>query len=323
MGIHLRRTRDDVEAIDALAQVHGGRVGLEGVLADLRLRARRSYAARVVAPGTEQALTWRPRDRYGIDWYPQGISSSADASDDGLVHGRELLTVSWYSRRGAGSRLTFLDLRTLRYQHVRLVTTDLEPVLVHAGGLVWHGPYVHLAATARGLLTFRLEDVLRVGDELVLPLAFALRAGTDGDIPRMRYSFLSLDRSGDTAGLLAGEYGRRAPNRVVRIPLDPATYLPTTDAAGLSHVEIVDPGGLVQMQGLAVVGDAWFTSTSAGYLTRGSLHAGGPGRLSERILRVPMGPEDLCTWPGRRQIWSLSEHPWGRWVYAIGTDTGK
>ena len=38
----------------------------------------------------------------------------------------------------------------------------LEPLRVHAGGIVWCGPYLHVAATAKGFYTCRLDDLLRV-----------------------------------------------------------------------------------------------------------------------------------------------------------------
>ena len=40
----------------------------------------------------------------------------------------------------------------------------LEPLRVHAGGVVWCGPYLHIAATARGVITCRVDDLLRVPD---------------------------------------------------------------------------------------------------------------------------------------------------------------
>jgi hypothetical protein len=30
-----------------------------------------------------------------------------------------------------------------------------------------------------------------------------------------------------------------------------------------------------------------------------------------------MGPEDLSYWPSRDELWSLSEHPHRRWVFAM------
>ena len=92
----------------------------------------------------------------------------------------------------------------------------LEPLRVHAGGVVWYGPYLHVAATASGVITCRLDDLLRVPDDVarrreparargrpvssygyryVLPVRFAYSAMTDDGLERLRYSFLSLDRA--------------------------------------------------------------------------------------------------------------------------------
>ena len=53
--------------------------------------------------------------------------------------------------------MTFLDLDSRRYRHVLLVmptrartAVRLEPLEVHAGGVVWFGPYLHIASTSRG-----------------------------------------------------------------------------------------------------------------------------------------------------------------------------
>ena len=41
-------------------------------------------------------------------------------------------------------------------------SVDVRPVTVHAGGIVWHGDHVHVAGTARGFSSFRLDDIVRV-----------------------------------------------------------------------------------------------------------------------------------------------------------------
>ena len=98
------RTDENVDEIDALAARLGGRVGLAGVVGGprparpTRLRAR---AARCAA-----RITWDAADRRDPRWWPQGISTSADASDTEDVEGRRMLVVSWYAKDGQGSRVT-------------------------------------------------------------------------------------------------------------------------------------------------------------------------------------------------------------------------
>jgi hypothetical protein len=35
---------------------------------------------------------------------------------------------------------------------------------------------------------------------------------------------------------------------------------------------------------------------------------------------LPTGPEDVTWWPQRGELWSLTEWPGRRWVYAIDAD---
>jgi len=47
------------------------------------------------------------------------------------------------------------------------------------------------------------------------------------------------------------------------------------------------------------------------------VHVGRPGSLRQARLATPMGPEDLCFWPSEDLLWSVTEHPRRRWVYAM------
>ena len=104
--MHLVRTDENVDEIEALATRLGGRVGLPALLGDLNRRARRTWA-----PGraVHRAYTWDAADRRDPQWWPQGVSTSVDAGAPSSV-----VVVSWYAKHGQGSRLTFLDLRTRR-----------------------------------------------------------------------------------------------------------------------------------------------------------------------------------------------------------------
>ncbi len=82
------------------------------------------------------------------------------------MHGRPVVVVSWYAKQlpgdaaKQGSRVTFFDVEQSRYRHVLLVVPVVEkgvasfkPLRAHAGGIVWHGDYLHVAATGRGFHT--------------------------------------------------------------------------------------------------------------------------------------------------------------------------
>lgn len=327
-GIHLTRTEENVDEIDELAALAGGRVGIAGVLSDLDRRARRG-----LAPGlaVRRALTWDREDRRTPQWWPQGISTSADADASGVVEGRRVLAVSWYHQPGdgaggEGTRISFLDLASRRYRHVLVVVpvrgTDgqvsLEPLRVHAGGIVWCGPHLHVAATGRGFFTCRLDDIVRVPTHgYVLPVRFAYRAHAADDEERLRYSFMSLDRGPTPPELVVGEYARGAQTRrLARFTLDADTLLLGEDDEGRS-IPLLLEGGVAHTQGAVVADGTWVLTVSHGSRTPGSVYAGQPGRLRRRRWATPMGPEDVAYWPETDLVWSVSEHPRRRWIFAM------
>jgi hypothetical protein len=34
-------------------------------------------------------------------------------------------------------------------------------------------------------------------------------------------------------------------------------------------------------------------------------------------MALPFGPEDITYWPSMDTFWSVTEHPYRRWVYAL------
>ncbi len=342
-GVHLQRTDENVDEIDALARALGGRAGLDAVLDDLDRQGRRSWA-----PGlaVRSAFTWDRADRRTPRWWPQGISTSADADDSEVVAGRRVLAVTWYAKddvddpldAGVGARVTFVDLDTRRYRHVLLVVPALsedgsvtvKPLKIHAGGLVWCGHYLHIAATARGFVTCRVDDILRIPDGLsddtldfydyryVLPVRFEHQAHADDGQAKLRYSFLSLDRQANPPQLVAGEYGRGSQTkRLAHFDLDPESMLLATGDDGLSRPLLVHDEGVVQSQGVVVAEGRYHLTVSHGPWMPGSVYAGEPGAFTRHRWAAPMGPEDIAYWPSTDRLWSLSEHPRRRWVFAM------
>jgi hypothetical protein len=316
-GVHLQRTDENAAEIDALAQLTGGRSGVDGVLDDLD---RRAHSTWVPGFAVDHGFTWDLADRATTTWWPQGISTSADASDTEDIRGRKVLAVSWYAKDQQGSRISFVDLHELRYRHVLLVRpavrdgrVDLEPLTVHAGGIVWCGPYLHVAATAKGLFTCRIDDILRVpddawdadperigrtGDRLathgyryVLPVRFTYQAKNDKGTTGMRYSFLSLDRTGSTTRLVAGEYGRAdQTTRLASFALDRESFHLSSGDDGFARPEQIEDRGERGMQGATLVDDTWYVTSSHGPWGLGSLHVGRPGAFREHRWALPMGP---------------------------------
>lgn len=363
--MHLQRSEDRVAEVDALADRLGGRVGLRGVLGDLDRRAR---AVTVPAPAAVWGFRWDREDMRTRRWWPQGITTSADAVThpvdspadspaDGPVdtfEGRSVLVTSAYSRGvdgvNQGARLSVVDLTdpaAIRYRHVLLVepflrddgAVDVRPVQVHAGGIVWHGDHLHVTGTNRGISSFRLSDIVRApagdpsrlrfrdrsptavdafGHRYLLPVRFTYDARTDAEQPRLRYSFASVDRSVSPHQLVVGEYAHRAgPTRLARFQVDPATSLLTAAPDGRAVPVSLDDAGVLGMQGATVVRGTWFVTTSRGRYRLGSVWVGRPGELREHRHQLPVGPEDIAYWPERDQLWSLSEYPGARYVFAM------
>ena len=350
-GVHLQRTDENVREIAALAALLGEPAGLGGLLADLKYRVRRARVPRLLGRAVREAWRWDDYDERDEQWYPQGISTSADASATEDVDGRRVLVTTWYStgRDGTkrGSRVTFVDLDSGTYRHVLLVSPVLDedgrlvlrPMNIHAGGIVWAGPYLHVAATSRGFVTARVDDIMRVpgdddhpdrlgvdgravhsfGHRYVLPVRFTHQAFTDEGHEKLRYSFMSLDRSSDPPALVAGEYALRAgaTTRLARYPLDPTTWQLSTGDDGFSRPLALDDGGVRQMQGAVIAAGRFHVSVSHGPWMPGSVYAGRPGSMRQRRWALPMGPEDLSYWPSTDRIWSLTEHPRRRWIVAM------
>lgn len=322
-GIELRRTDENAAEIDALAARFGGTVGVEGVLGDLNRQARQ-----VEVPGSAvtRAYAWEGRDDWDSRWWPQGITWSTDVSaSEGVI------VASAYAKNRVGltvsSRITVVDLATLRYRHVLLVRpltwrgrAIFRPLRIHAGGLVWFGPsYLHVAGARRGIFTCRMQDILQVppsratlGHHYILPMRFAYDAAAGN----MRYSFLSLDRSVTPPELVAGEYGRESmPTRLARFQID-GDYL-TTHTAGASAPTLFDDRGLSHMQGAVTVGGTWYVTQSRGPNALGQLQVGQPGEFRRYREALPIGPEDITYWPARNELWSQTEHPGSRCFFAM------
>lgn len=351
-GVHLQRTDENVREIDALKDVLQADVGLEGLVEDLKYRARPArIVPRILGRAVREAYAFDAYDQRDQQWYPQGISTSADATDSEIYHCRRMLAMTWYStgRDGIkrGSRVTFLDLDTLAYRHVLLVVPvfdehghlQLRPMKIHAGGIVWAGEHLHIAATHRGFITARVEDILRVsgdderpdeigydgkrvasfGHRYVLPVRFTYQAFTDEGHQKLRYSFMSLDRHSDPPTLVAGEYAPDpdTPRRLARYPLDPATWQLVAGDDGFARPRELTDAGVRQMQGAAIVDGRYHATVSHGPWVPGSVFTGQPGAMRPRRWALPMGPEDLTYWPSTDRLWSLTEHPRRRWIVSM------
>jgi hypothetical protein len=333
--VRLRPTDEGTTWIDALAGSLGDRVGLDAVVGDLGRRAQAWTApVRFLAEG----YRWDRHDMHDREWYPQGVTTSADATPDSDAYGgRQLAVVAWYAKRigdapTRGSRLSFVDVTDRaapRYQHVLLVEHDesgtTQPLRLHVGGIVWLGSTMLVADTHGGLRAFDLADVLRVdpaahdGYGYVLPQRCAYRAENDDGAVPFRFSFVSVDRTAPVHQLVVGEYATgEQSRRLMTLALDESGADGPLRLTGGLAVPTGLEDGVPQTQGALIVGGRRYASVGRGVHWRGSMWTWGPGESArEHRGSLAVGPEDLSYWPRRDEIWSASEEPGRRFVYAV------
>lgn len=320
------------------------RVGLSGVLADTN---RLGIRSEVPGDAAVEGFAWQRDDRETRRWWPQGITTSADAfgpePNSGVFEGRPVLVVSWYApstlgKRQLGARISVIDYsdrEAPRYRHVLLVDPEwrqgvdrFRPVRVHAGGIVWYGDYLYVAGSRGGIRVFRMGDIMRVderarakGYRFVLPQFTSYVAQHDDDVLPMTYSFMSLDRAGEEDHLVVGEYGRKGgTHRLMRFAIDRQTQLLRNDDRGWAVPADLYDRQIERMQGATLVDGTWVVTASLGEGLPGDLWVGRPGAFTRHKAVLPTGPEDITYWPQRRQLWSLTEWPGNRWVYGIDAD---
>jgi hypothetical protein len=176
-------------------------------------------------PNAVAAFCWRSGDASTTEWYPQGITTTADANADGKYEGKFLVLTSWYYSGGGankGVRVSFVDYANPsapRYRHVLLVNPyddaagkpNFHVVAIHAGGIFWYGYYLYVADTWGGFRVFDMRHIWKVstGDRskigrqpdgsyhahdyaFALPQAISFAASTAGGYPPLRYSAVSL-----------------------------------------------------------------------------------------------------------------------------------
>ena len=111
-------------------------------------------------------------DAHTTKWYPQGITTSADAYDAGDYDGYKIHIVSWHSdnyddgKRGA--RVSFINQSgSKKYRHILLVqptgTDNFAAITgLHAGGIMWYGNLLYVVSTGFGLRVFDLNHLYKV-----------------------------------------------------------------------------------------------------------------------------------------------------------------
>ncbi|WP_344470625.1 hypothetical protein [Nonomuraea monospora] len=323
-----RETGDLAEGAAKLASEIGA-TSVEAVLAQANRTGRRKGAATAMGSMRPRPAEWYAfddRDQDTADWYPQGLTGSEDSGNIGIP----AFLVSWYFKPEAGERgirVSFLSPKSLKYQHALLVQAKPDgsygPINIHAGGIACYGDLLYVADTTRGLRVFDLNNLLdlrtaqndlgdgkRVGRHggrlhafgyrYIVPQTDAWTVAQEGP----RFSFVSIDRSGDTPRLITGQYEETRPDGWVgRWNLDLEGGEPV-DAFVMGHPKI---------QGATSYRDAWYLSQSAGASANGKLlvHKG----EEPEVRPFPIGPEDLTVQDGK--LWSVTEFRNKRTIFAV------
>ncbi|WP_166352809.1 hypothetical protein [Phytoactinopolyspora limicola] len=345
-NIRLDRVDTDPALLDELGLELG-----RSTVADVLATTNRT--ARACTPSVKYraaSFCWDPGDSSVQFWMPQGITTTGDASADGRWQGHEALLAAWYDKdsgRDMGVRISFVDMAnrtTPEYRHVLLVEPRWEngqatygPVRAHAGGIVWYGDHLYVNNTFNGLRVFDMNSLMRVstGDNTkmgrqpdgsyhahnylwVLPQTAHYRPSTTGGEARFRYSQTSLDRTTSPHSLLVSEYGNPgAGTRMARFNLNQSTHHIAADQDGYARADWAYTVGIRGMQGAVSVNGKFHIHRSNGASTRGDVFIWRPGSYAtQHTGAVPIGPEDVSYWPQYGQVWSQSEYPNLRYVYA-------
>ena len=203
---------------------------------------------------------WNSGDQGTSAWYPQGITTSADAYGEGTYEGKRLNRVSWYDHADdgidKGVRVSVSNLSASAsappYRHVLLVepsgtasAPSYKPIQIHAGGIMWYGSLLYVADTSGGFRVFDLDHLWRVstGDssavgrqadgsyhafdyKYVLPQTAKFSDSTVGGYAQLQHSSVALDRTSSPDSVVVSEYRSKkdlaagAQVRTIRVPID-------------------------------------------------------------------------------------------------------
>ncbi|GLB42434.1 hypothetical protein LshimejAT787_1104490 [Lyophyllum shimeji] len=333
-----------IEKLDAILPI----VNVSSVLADVNHVAPTQT---VSATNFLRGYTWE--DVSGYDdvntdkWYPQGITTSADALDTGIYESKKVILIDWYDNTGLGKgvRVSFID-RTAsgnaHYRNALLVepytdssgNPNFKSVQVHGGGLMWYGNLLYLVDTNNGIRVFDLDHIYKVsiGDNIgrqsatdyeafnyayVVPQCRNYKASAVS--PAMRWSFISLDRTTTPDSIVVGEYAADttvpAP-RFLRFSIDYTNRLLTT-TSGVATATWAYEVDILRMQGATSINGKFYISRSNGATTRGDLVTWVPGNAAVIHSALAPGCEDVSYNHNADELWTLSEHPGSRNFYAV------
>lgn len=321
-------TWDDKAAlVDRLAKTHDI-VSVGDVLTDAN-RSAKPIDHLYKVDDFAQGFKWQLDDVLSTSWWPQGITGSGDASATGFVDGKRVLAVTFYDKgdndERRGVRVAFADItdpKNVKYRFALLMNvrdnagkTELDPVTVHAGGAVWYGKYLYIPSTGSGFKVFDMSRILRTPEldyRYVIPQAGEYKLS--GSCP-VSFSFAALDRSTSPHSIVTGEYDFHEEGRVVRWHLDEKTGR----LAAPYYAREAFYAQQTRIQGAISWKGKWWVQSAAQTLMDGKLYRVAENTKSTGFARPP-GIEALYHDPSTGLLWSLTEFPGLRYVFASPID---
>lgn len=320
------------------------RVSVPTVLDSANRTANRIENGTLLANNFAAGFTWEQGDNNTEEWWPQGITTSSDAYDNGLYDGRKLVLVSWYDKDTApekGIRVSFVD-RTDPllpvYRHVLLAEpatagglASFKAIDGHAGGILLYGNLLYVADTLKGIRVFDLNYIFTAtgsddtkigrdatgkynayGYKYVLPQKFTY---TQTIADQTRFSFISLDRTSTPDSIVAGEYSEEGDgSKLVRWGIDytDRELIATGNKATASFAYQVD---IRSMQGATAINGKFYICRTNGSAGRSDLLTWVPGNLATIYNgALPPGGEDVAYRKNTDELWTVTEYPTNRYV---------
>jgi hypothetical protein len=304
-----------------------------------------------LSPKAASGFCWNDEDQGGstdFTWYPQGITTTADAADAGEYDNARAIAVTWYKRRSETDHTAVQARVSLapaggagdgngKYRHVLLVRPDgadnFAHVACHAGGAMWYGNLLYVACTNR-IRVFDWNYLHEVKTSSLPGEGFGRQSDGQyyangnryvlvqvGEITNpagnVRFSSLSLDRLSTPDRMVVSRYSESVGVNLWRFDLDATTRLPTSGVA-VDAYEL--PFTLVQ--GATTRGDRfWFNSSGSSPRLRYWHRTAGQEPVAYAGVR---GAESLSYWPSGDgpgavpdYLYTLTEHRGEREVFAL------
>ncbi|MBY8872359.1 hypothetical protein K7640_10960 [Micromonospora sp. PLK6-60] len=287
-------------------------------------------------------------------WYPQGITTTADAYDNRTYDGVQAVATTWYSSDAGHVRVSLAPAAGYssgaKYRHLLLVNPGSGGTFsavsdCHAGGAMWYGTMLYVACTdhiklfswdhlwSADTTSYCADRVGRYSDNGTTRFCasgYAYLMAQVGQITptsgNVRFSSLALDRAASPDKLVVSQYSTSNGGKIWRYDLDYTTRLPKVTAPSTT-TQAYDVWSMpwARVQGAVTRGDNFWFHSSGGSDFYGKLRywnatAGNP----VKTYNGAHGAEAISYWgwgdgAGGQpdMLYTLSEHPGYRAVIAI------